>query len=67
MSIDGPSPADITKREDTPGVQTVCYVPVMPGEYEISVKVKGQHIHGSPFSAKISGENLLNIATVSNV
>ena len=31
-----------------------------PGEYEISLKTSGKHIHGSPFNTKISGLVLFN-------
>ena len=56
ISVDGPAKANITKKDTKNGLTSVTYVPVSPGEYEVSVKFKGKHIHGSPFSAKISGE-----------
>ena len=55
VGIDGPGKADITKKEVKNGVMDVHYIPVSPGEYEISIKVAGAPIFGSPFSAKISG------------
>ena len=54
VSIDGPGQTDIVNEEQH-GVLSVDYLPVIPGEYTISVKSHGKHIHGSPFSAKISG------------
>jgi len=56
VTVDGPSSADVTQREGQAGVLNVEYVPITPGEYNIAVKCKGKHIHGSPFSSKISGE-----------
>ncbi len=56
LSIDGPSKADITKQEKVKEATHVSYLPMSPGEYNINIKVKGKHIHGSPFSAKVSGK-----------
>lgn len=56
VAISGPGKADILKKEQTNGLVHVVYMPLTPGEYEISIKHKGRAIHGSPFSAKISGE-----------
>ena len=54
VDIEGPEKTEVMKKEDKKGMQ-VEYVPLTPGEYLINVKVKGNHINGSPFSAKISG------------
>jgi filamin len=56
VSIDGPSKAEIKRKEKKGSRTDVTYLPMSPGEYSISIKNKGKHIHGSPFSAKISGE-----------
>jgi filamin len=56
ISIEGPGKADIVHKEVHNGVLVVDYVPVVPGEYLVNIKSHGKHIHGSPFSAKISGE-----------
>jgi filamin len=55
VSIEGPGQTDVVKKQEQNGVLAVDYVPVLPGEYTISVKSHGKHIHGSPFGAKISG------------
>jgi len=55
VSIEGPAKADIVKKEVHNGVLTVDYLPVIPGEYLVSVKSRGKDIQGSPFSARISG------------
>ena len=57
MSIEGPAQADIVKKEVHNGVLTIDYLPVIPGEYMVNVKSHGKHIHGSPFSARISGSS----------
>jgi len=64
VSIDGPSPVEVIKKKDEGRVLTINYVPQSPGEYAISVKYKGKHIMGSPFSAKISGTNNTNFCHV---
>lgn len=56
VKIDGPGQADIIKKEQKDGYVVVVYRPLSPGEYDIHIKNKGRAIHGSPFSAKISGE-----------
>lgn len=55
VSIDGPGQTDVVKKQEQNGVLSVDYLPVLPGEYTISVKSHGKHIHGSPFGAKVSG------------
>ena len=55
MKIDGPGQADIIKKEQKDSYVVVVYRPLSPGEYDIHIKNKGRAIHGSPFSAKISG------------
>ena len=55
VSIDGPTNAEIKRQEKKGNRTDVIYLPMSPGEYNVNVKVKGKHIHGSPFSAKISG------------
>ena len=55
MKIDGSGKADIVKKEEKDGIMTFVYVPVSAGEYNINIRFKNKHIHGSPFSAKISG------------
>jgi len=56
IAIDGPSKAEIINKEEKDGGINYTYVPYSPGEYNVSVMSGGKHIHGSPFSAKISGE-----------
>ena len=65
VKIDGPSKADIVKKEEKDGIMTYVYVPVSAGEYNINVRFKNKHIHGSPFSAKISGRFVHRYSTAS--
>ncbi len=58
ISINGPSKAEL-KKEAKGNSTAVGYVPMAPGEYSIDIKVKGQHIHGSPFLSKVTGQILL--------
>lgn len=56
VQITGPGKADIKNKDQKDGHIRVVYCPLSPGEYDIKIKSKGREIHGSPFSAKISGE-----------
>lgn len=58
VSIDGPSKVKMDFQECPEGYR-VSYTPTAPGNYLISIKYGGpQHIIGSPFKAKVTGEPL---------
>ena len=57
IAVEGPSKADITMKDNMDGTVDMSYLPTAPGEYNIIVKVDDEHIFGSPFSSKITGEN----------
>lgn len=58
VTIDGPSKVKMDCQECPEGYK-VTYTPMAPGSYLISIKYGGpQHIVGSPFKAKVSGETL---------
>lgn len=58
VTIDGPSKVKMDCQECPEGYK-VTYTPMAPGSYLISIKYGGpQHIVGSPFKAKVSGERL---------
>ncbi|XP_031953858.1 filamin-A-like, partial [Corvus moneduloides] len=59
LSIEGPSKVDITTEELEDGTCRVSYCPTEPGNYIISVKFGEQHVPGSPFSVKVTGEGRL--------
>ena len=56
VTIDGPSKVQLDCRECPEG-HAVTYTPMAPGNYLIAIKYGGpQHIVGSPFKAKVTGE-----------
>uniref|UniRef100_A0A8C2SSM5 FLNC protein n=1 Tax=Coturnix japonica TaxID=93934 RepID=A0A8C2SSM5_COTJA len=55
----GPSKAEISCRDHQDGTCTVSYLPVLPGDYSIVVKYNDKHIAGSPFTARITGDDSL--------
>lgn len=61
VTIDGPSKVKMDCVECPEGYR-VTYTPMAPGNYLISIKYGGPyHIVGSPFKAKITGEEHLYI------
>ncbi|XP_078730303.1 filamin-C-like isoform X1 [Lampetra fluviatilis] len=59
LAVEGPSKADITCQDNKDGTCTVSYLPTAPGDYSIVVKFDDKHILGSPFTAKITGDDSL--------
>lgn len=56
VNIDGPSKVKMDCRECPEGYR-INYTPMAPGNYLITIKYGGpQHIVGSPFKAKITGQ-----------
>jgi len=60
LAVEGPSKAEISCRDNKDGTCSVSYMPTCPGEYNIIIKFGDQHISGSPFTAKISGQERLD-------
>ena len=58
LAVEGPSKAEITCKDNKDGTCTVSYLPTTPGDYNIIVKFDNKHISGSPFTAKITGEEI---------
>ena len=58
LAIEGPSKAEISCVDNKDGTCSVTYLPTLPGDYNILVKYNSDHIAGSPFMAKITGETL---------
>lgn len=56
VDIDGPQKPELKKASGKSGETVYSYTPMSAGEYNINIKANGKHIHGSPFSAKVSGE-----------
>lgn len=57
MAIEGPSKAEISCVDNKDGTCSVSYLPTLPGDYNILVKYNDEHIAGSPFTAKITGQS----------
>lgn len=57
--MEGPSKAEITCKDNKDGTCTVSYLPTAPGDYNVIVKFDNKHISGSPFTAKVTGEELI--------
>uniref|UniRef100_A0A8D3C9N9 Filamin C, gamma b (actin binding protein 280) n=1 Tax=Scophthalmus maximus TaxID=52904 RepID=A0A8D3C9N9_SCOMX len=72
LAVEGPSKAEISCKDNKDGTCTVSYLPTAPGDYNILVKFDDKHIPGSPFTAKITGDDSmrtsqLNVGTATDV
>ncbi|KAK8751523.1 hypothetical protein OTU49_008926 [Cherax quadricarinatus] len=56
LSVEGPSKADIQCKDNEDGTLTIGYKPTEPGYYIINLKFADNHVHGSPFTTKVTGE-----------
>uniref|UniRef100_A0A8C5WJ73 Filamin B n=1 Tax=Leptobrachium leishanense TaxID=445787 RepID=A0A8C5WJ73_9ANUR len=56
LAVEGPSKVDIQTEDLEDGTCQVSYCPTEPGVYIISIKFADEHVPGSPFTAKVSGE-----------
>ncbi|XP_062856326.1 filamin-C-like isoform X2 [Trichomycterus rosablanca] len=59
LAVEGPSKAEISCKDNKDGTCTVSYLPTSPGDYNVIVRFDGKHIPGSPFTAKITGDDSL--------
>ncbi|KAI3369718.1 hypothetical protein L3Q82_024560 [Scortum barcoo] len=65
VTIEGPSKVKMDCQEVPEGYK-VQYTPMAPGNYLISIKYGGpNHITGSPFKAKVTGQRLVNVTNAS--
>ncbi|CAL9703550.1 unnamed protein product [Knipowitschia caucasica] len=62
LAIEGPSKADISCVDNQDGTCTVSYLPVLPGDYSILVKYNEKHIPGSPYAARITGDDSMRMS-----
>uniref|UniRef100_A0A8C5GBZ7 Filamin-C-like n=1 Tax=Gouania willdenowi TaxID=441366 RepID=A0A8C5GBZ7_GOUWI len=67
LAVEGPSKAEITCKDNKDGTCTVSYLPTAPGDYNIIVKFDNKHIPGSPFTAKITGDDAITRTSQLNV
>jgi len=65
LAVEGPSKAEISCHDNKDGTVTVSYLPTAPGEYKVAVKFGERHIKGSPYLAKITGDEWCNRVSVS--
>nr|XP_003410088.1 filamin-B isoform X1 [Loxodonta africana] len=56
LAVEGPSKVDIQTEDLEDGTCKVSYFPTVPGVYIVSTKFADEHVPGSPFTVKISGE-----------
>ncbi|XP_076844602.1 filamin B a isoform X2 [Brachyhypopomus gauderio] len=56
LSIEGPSKVDIQTEDMDDGTCGVSYCPTEPGTYIVSIRFADEHVPGSPFSVKVTGE-----------
>lgn len=56
-SCDGPSKPDIRGGEKD-GKFEAHFVPLVAGDYKITIRFKGRQIPGSPFKCKVTGETV---------
>jgi filamin len=71
LAIEGPSKADINCIDNKDGTVNVSYMATAPGEYKISARFGGDHIEGSPFTCKVTGEgkkrNAISVGSASEL
>ncbi|XP_061582652.1 filamin-B-like isoform X1 [Cololabis saira] len=56
LSIEGPSKVDIQTEDVDDGTCRVSYCPTEPGNYIVSIRFADQHVPGSPFTVRVTGE-----------
>uniref|UniRef100_A0A672YRV6 Filamin B n=1 Tax=Sphaeramia orbicularis TaxID=375764 RepID=A0A672YRV6_9TELE len=56
LSIEGPSKVDIQTEDMEDGTCGVTYCPTEPGSYIVSIRFAEEHIPGSPFTVRVTGE-----------
>ncbi|MGH0123638.1 UNVERIFIED_CONTAM: hypothetical protein FKN15_012778 [Acipenser sinensis] len=59
LSIEGPSKVDIQTEDVEDGTCKVSYCPTEPGVYLVSIRFADEHVPGSPFTVKVTGEGRL--------
>ncbi|XP_060897718.1 filamin-B isoform X2 [Labrus mixtus] len=56
LSIEGPSKVDIQTEDIEDGTCGVTYCPTEPGNYIVSIRFAEEHVPGSPFTVRVTGE-----------
>lgn len=65
--IEGPSEARLYCRDNCDGTCSVAYLPTEIGSYVISITFEGQHIHSSPFVAKVNADICIKLIRVDGI
>ncbi|RXG70649.1 Filamin-A [Armadillidium vulgare] len=65
VTVEGPCEAAINCRDNGDGTCAVAYLPTETGIYSINITFNDEHIHGSPFTATVTGDSPLKPITVS--
>uniref|UniRef100_A0A8C2WE17 Filamin B n=1 Tax=Cyclopterus lumpus TaxID=8103 RepID=A0A8C2WE17_CYCLU len=56
LAIEGPSKVDIQTEDLEDGTCQVAYCPTEPGNYIVSIRFAEEHVPGSPFTVRVTGE-----------
>ncbi|CAB3406891.1 unnamed protein product [Caenorhabditis bovis] len=56
VSIEGPASSNIKIHDNKDGTCSVAWVPPVPGEYNVHVKLGGKEVRDSPFKVLVMGE-----------
>ncbi|KAM4583192.1 filamin B a isoform 1-T1 [Fundulus diaphanus] len=56
LAIEGPSKVDIQTKDLEDGTCGVTYCPTEPGNYIVSIRFAEDHVPGSPFTVRVTGE-----------
>ena len=57
LSIEGPAEAKMTCKDNNDGSCAVDYIPTVPGNYDVFVKLEDKNIPGSPFKVPVTDPN----------
>ncbi|XP_067854900.1 filamin-B isoform X1 [Heptranchias perlo] len=53
ITVEGPSEAKMSCKDNKDGSCSVEYIPYTPGDYDLNITYGGQHIPGSPFKVPV--------------
>ncbi|MCP9266279.1 Filamin-A [Dirofilaria immitis] len=56
VAVEGSAKATIKCHDNKDGTCSVAWVPPVPGEYKVHVKLSGNPVKGSPFTVVVAGE-----------
>ncbi|KAK5984344.1 Filamin-A, partial [Trichostrongylus colubriformis] len=56
VTIEGPAQSRIKIHDNKDGTCSVTWIPPVPGEYKVHVKLGGKEVHDSPFTVLVAGE-----------